>query len=488
MRQLDHRHGAARPRADRPAAGAVPDAAGRDPGADRHGAAGQRGAALPMHDLGGDGGAGQSGRRGHRRRRGGHQVPLRLGGLRHRGAVLQGRRQHRHPRRPPVDDRRGEPGHRHLHRRDGHRLAAGELRRPGGDHRQHHLRRLVLRPSRPLRRRRRHLRQRGRRQRAAARAGQTASTAPTASTATAPAAASRPTPISRPTTGSTSSSTPPATTPRRRRSPATARRRTPPACDQHHGHRDLQRADPGRRPSRWRSSPAPTAVSGTVGYDATTRTVTFTPTRRSAASTAHTATVSRATDPCGNTMAPFTWSFTTGATGIGLPVHDLGEHHDARRPCGQRQLGGRAGRQVPARPRGLHHRPAVLQGHRQHRHAHRVAVDQHRHPAVARSPSPARPRPAGRPRPCRTPVPVTANTTYVASYHTDTGFYSANSSGFASARSPEARSPRSPTVRTAPTGSTCTAAAASRPTPSSPPTTGSTSCSTPPPPTPRRRL
>ena len=56
-------------------------------------------------------------------------------------------------------------------RRDGLGLAAGQLRQPGGDHRQHHLRRLVLRPPGPLRRRLGVLRDRGRRQPAAARTG-----------------------------------------------------------------------------------------------------------------------------------------------------------------------------------------------------------------------------------------------------------------------------------------------------------------------------
>ena len=45
-------------------------------------------------------------------------------------------------------------GQRHLHQRDRHRLAAGQLRDAGRDHRQHHLRRLLLRPERPLRRQR----------------------------------------------------------------------------------------------------------------------------------------------------------------------------------------------------------------------------------------------------------------------------------------------------------------------------------------------
>ena len=60
--------------------------------------------------------------------------------------------------------------------------------------------------------------------------------------------------------------------------------------------------------------------------------MTFTPSAALAASTVHTATVSGAKDPSGNTMAPFSWSFTTGATAIGLPVHHLGQHRRTRPP------------------------------------------------------------------------------------------------------------------------------------------------------------
>ncbi len=78
------------------------------------------------------------------------QVSLRRRGLRHRSPLLQDHRQHRHPHRAPLD-RGGNPaGPGHLHRRDRHRLAAGQLRHAGGDRRQHHLHRLLSRPERPL--------------------------------------------------------------------------------------------------------------------------------------------------------------------------------------------------------------------------------------------------------------------------------------------------------------------------------------------------
>ena len=47
--------------------------------------------------------------------------------LDHRRALLQGRRQHRHPHRQPLDGLGPAPGLGHLHRRDGHGMAAGQL-------------------------------------------------------------------------------------------------------------------------------------------------------------------------------------------------------------------------------------------------------------------------------------------------------------------------------------------------------------------------
>ncbi len=99
------------------------------------------------------------------------EVPGRLERLRQRSALLQGRRQHGHPRRAPVERQRHPARQRDLHRGDRVRLAAGQLREPRGRHRQHHLCGVVLRAKRPLRRRRRLLRQLGGGQPAAARAG-----------------------------------------------------------------------------------------------------------------------------------------------------------------------------------------------------------------------------------------------------------------------------------------------------------------------------
>jgi methionine-rich copper-binding protein CopC len=55
------------------------------------------------------------------------------------------------------------------------------------------------------------------------------------------------------------------------------------------------------------------AVAGATSYNATTRTVTFTPAAALAGTTTYTATVSGAKDVAGNTMSPVTWTFTTAA-------------------------------------------------------------------------------------------------------------------------------------------------------------------------------
>jgi hypothetical protein len=59
--------------------------------------------------------------------------------------------------------------------------------------------------------------------------------------------------------------------------------------------------------------PGGTTVPGGAGYDAASRTATFTPSAALAPSTTYTATASGAADLSGNVMAPVSWSFTTAA-------------------------------------------------------------------------------------------------------------------------------------------------------------------------------
>jgi hypothetical protein len=72
-------------------------------------------------------------------------------GVHHRYPLLQGCREHRHPRRLALERLRGPADQRHLQRGDGHRLAAGDLRGTGRGRGRQHLHRLLHRSGRPLR-------------------------------------------------------------------------------------------------------------------------------------------------------------------------------------------------------------------------------------------------------------------------------------------------------------------------------------------------
>jgi hypothetical protein len=61
------------------------------------------------------------------------------------------------------------------------------------------------------------------------------------------------------------------------------------------------------------------SVAGTIAYDDPSKTVTFTPSASLATNTNYTATVSGAKDPSGNQMAPLSWSFTTTTDVTGCP-------------------------------------------------------------------------------------------------------------------------------------------------------------------------
>ena len=96
--------------------------------------------------------------RDHQRDRARREVPLRRRRLHHRRSASTRPPEHRHPRRAPVDGSGTQLAPATFTGETRHRLAAGQLRQPGADHRQHDLRRLVSRPERPLRRRLRLLR------------------------------------------------------------------------------------------------------------------------------------------------------------------------------------------------------------------------------------------------------------------------------------------------------------------------------------------
>jgi len=175
------------------------------------------------------------------------------------------------------------------------------------------------------------------------------------------------------------------------------------------------------------------AVAGATAYDAATRTVTFTPASALAASTAYTATVSGARDTAGNTMTAFPWSFTTGAAGgSGCPCTiwpataaptTASASDDSAVEVGVRFRTSTAG---------------YISGLRFYKGAsntgtHTGSLWTNTGTRLATVTFTGESGSGWQAATLPSPVAVAANTTYVASYHTDAGFYSLTSSGLASA-------------------------------------------------------
>ena len=178
------------------------------------------------------------------------------------------------------------------------------------------------------------------------------------------------------------------------------------------------------------------AVAGSTSFDSTDKVATFTPSSALAAGTTYTVTVSGAKDSSGNTMAsPYTFTFTTSK------AFDVG----GQCPCtiwpdippagASRFTGhqlGEPGRDVHALQQRHHYRCPVLQGAGQHRRPYRHAVDGRRH-QLATGTFTNESTQGWEELDFSTPVPVTAGTTYVASYSTTTGHYADTANGLASA-------------------------------------------------------
>ena len=169
-------------------------------------------------------------------------------------------------------------------------------------------------------------------------------------------------------------------------------------------------------------------VAGSVVYDAPSRTVTFTPTAALAANMSHTTTVTGAKDPSGNTMAPFSWSFTTGATGSACPCTIWA---DTSTPStvtvndnSAVELGVRFRSSTTGYITGLRfYKGSSNTG------THTGSLWTNTGAQLSAVTYSAETVSGWQTATLPAPVPVTANTTYVASYHTNAGFYSANSPG-----------------------------------------------------------
>ena len=160
--------------------------------------------------------------------------------------------------------------------------------------------------------------------------------------------------------------------------------------------------------------------------------MTLTPSSNLTPSTNYTVDLSGAKDTAGNQMDQVTWTFTTAASGNGCPCTIWPNSTVPGTSAAQRLVGSRARRQVPRQPGWLHHRDPVLQGQRQHRHAHRLAVEQDRQHKLATVTFTGESATGWQQATFSAPVPVTANTTYVASYYAPVGRYAVNTNYFAS--------------------------------------------------------
>ena len=176
-----------------------------------------------------------------------------------------------------------------------------------------------------------------------------------------------------------------------------------------------------------------TTVAGTTGYDATSRTVTFTPTAALTASTAYTATVSGAKDASGNTMTAVSWSFTTAAAGgSGCPC----SLWTSTSTPATAAVSDNSALEVGVRFRSTS--AGYITGLKFYKGSgntgtHTGSIWSNAGARLGTVTFSGESATGWQTATLPNPVAIAANTTYVASYHTDTGFYSATPSGLASA-------------------------------------------------------
>ncbi|MEU8241821.1 DUF4082 domain-containing protein [Actinoplanes missouriensis] len=174
-------------------------------------------------------------------------------------------------------------------------------------------------------------------------------------------------------------------------------------------------------------------VAGATAYAASTRTVTFTPSAALAAATAYTATISGAKDTAGNTMAPFSWSFTTlDASGSACPcslwtpgaVPAVASTADnSAVEVGVKFRSGTAGYITGLRFYKGAANTGTHTGSLWNSAGSRLSTVTFTGESASGWQNATLPN----------PVPITANTTYVASYHTDAGYYATTANGLAAA-------------------------------------------------------
>jgi hypothetical protein len=179
------------------------------------------------------------------------------------------------------------------------------------------------------------------------------------------------------------------------------------------------------------TGPGSTSVSGTTSYDGPSRTATFTPSSALALSTTFTVTVSGAKDPSNNTMQPFSWTFTTAATASGCPC-SIWSSSDAPTIA--------SANDASAVELGVRFRSSTngyISGIRYYKGSsntgtHLGTLWSNSGTQLAQVTFSGETASGWQQAIFASPVAVQAGTTYVASYHTNTGFYAATNGGFAS--------------------------------------------------------
>ena len=179
---------------------------------------------------------------------------------------------------------------------------------------------------------------------------------------------------------------------------------------------------------------AGTTVPATVAYDSASQTATLTPSAALAASTTYTAKVSVVKDIAGNTMtAPFTWSFTTGSGGGGpncpcsiwsaSSVPQVAAESDTAAV----EVGLKWRSDVAGSVNGVRfYKAATNTG------THIGSLWSFTGTKLASATFSNESASGWQQVTFATPVSVAANTTYIVSYHTNTGHYSDDTNAFAS--------------------------------------------------------
>lgn len=179
------------------------------------------------------------------------------------------------------------------------------------------------------------------------------------------------------------------------------------------------------------------AAAGTVTYDAPTRVATFTPSTALAAGTLHTVSVSGAKDVSNNTMtAPVTWSFTTQKAPAQAGVCPCGIWDDTAVPATVTVIDAAAvelGAKFKADADGKITGVRFYKGP-QNTGTHVGSLwNETGTTRLAQVTFTGESTAGWQTATFSTPVTVTAGTTYVVSYNTSSGYYSATSNGLAAA-------------------------------------------------------